>query len=368
MALPSFISAGTDTHLPTSSAVANIPVPATQLDDLLLLVVMGSNANPNTVTAAGFTLIESVPANQYQSGLYLYYRWATASEPSTYPVSQSSGNNGRAKIYAYRGVSKANPVHVAAKSAAQNGTAAPAIPAITTTVAECLALAMSYEYNGRSPALSATGAQVGRGGSSVAGLCFLVTEEPANTAGALAGRTHNATASGDFYAISIALAPAAAGSGGASAQGSMVLAPAVLVGAASARPVAGGTMALASAVLSGSASISGAPATASGGMGLSAAVLAGAASSSAGSGGATIVGDAIADPDGVILRTFTIPKVLYVRLSDMQAVLSLTDQTTDADGMLPRSDAAFAPGATYLRVLSDSAGLNTGCKAYTASA
>lgn len=150
-------------------------------------------------------------------------------------------------------------------------------------------------------------------------------------------------------------------------SGSAALAAAVLSGAASVRPVASGAAALASAVLSGSASISGASATASGDMGLSPAVLAGAASSAAGSGGATVVGDAIADPDGVVLRTFTIPKVLFVRLSDMQPVLSLTNQTTDADGMMSRTSAGFVAGIDYLRVLSDATGATTGCKAYRAT-
>lgn len=212
MALPVFVASGADINVVSSGGTSNVPVPAgVVLDDFVFLVVMGGNAASNTITAAGFTLIDSVAAGSFQSGLYLYYRWATASEPSTYPVTQSGGNIGRARMYAWRGVNKTGTINANIKSAVQNGVTSVTLTNITTTVADALEIGVSFEYNGRTPTITAGSGQTSRGGSTAGGLVFLVSEKGFPTAGLISGETHSSSVSGDFYSFSIALAPAGGG-------------------------------------------------------------------------------------------------------------------------------------------------------------
>jgi len=175
------------------------------------------------------------------------------------------------------------------------------------------------------------------------------------------------------------------GGGGASANGAMALAPATMSGSASVKPTAAGTLTLAPATMSGSASIAGASPIAAGAMTLAPATLAGSASvaavaagamtlapatmsgSASVGAGATVAGEVIADPDGVALASATIPKVCYLRLSDMTVALNLTNQQTDATGMMSRSSPAFVAGTDYLRILSDATGFTTGCKVFRAA-
>lgn len=215
MTLPVFRSAGADVNVLSSGGTTNVPVPAgAALNDFLLLVVMGGNAAGNSITAAGWTPIDSVAASAFQSGVYLFYRIGTASEPSTYPVQQSGGNVGRAAILCWSGDNVSAPINVNGKTAAQIGVAIGAnisLQNITTTANDCLEIGVSFEYNGRTPTLSATGSQTVRTVTTAAGLCFVVTEEPIPTAGAITGKKHSTSISGDFFSFSVALQPAASG-------------------------------------------------------------------------------------------------------------------------------------------------------------
>lgn len=215
MTLPVFRSAGADVNVLAAGGTTNVPVPAgAALNDFLLLVVMGGNAGGNSITAAGWTPIDSVAASAFQSGVYLYYRIGTASEPATYPVQQSGGNVGRAVILCWSVVDVSVPINVNAKTAAQSGVAIGAnisLQNITTTVNDCLEIGVSFEYNGRTPTLSATGSQTARKVTTTAGLCFIVTEEPIPTLGAITGKKHSTSISGDFFSFSVAIQPAASG-------------------------------------------------------------------------------------------------------------------------------------------------------------
>ncbi|HEY0954023.1 MAG TPA: sialate O-acetylesterase [Roseateles sp.] len=83
--------------------------------------------------------------------------------------------------------------------------------------------------------------------------------------------------------------------------------------------------------------------------------------------GAVIEGEPVVSESEAVLANINIAKVAFLRLEDMANVLTLTDQVTDADGMLPVENAAFIVGEDYLRVLSDATGANTGCKVFRAS-
>jgi hypothetical protein len=81
----------------------------------------------------------------------------------------------------------------------------------------------------------------------------------------------------------------------------------------------------------------------------------------------TIAGEAIKTPSGSLLASTTIPKVAFVRVSDMANVLNLSNQITDASGLLPISSTSFVPGTAYIRLLSDATGANVGAKTFTAA-
>lgn len=93
-------------------------------------------------------------------------------------------------------------------------------------------------------------------------------------------------------------------------------------------------------------------------------------SGSAGIAPGTINGDPICNASGSLLIGVTIPKVTFIKLSDMSIALAMTNQTTNGSGLLPITNAALVPGATYLRVFAgaDAGALtDVGIKAYVAT-
>lgn len=84
-------------------------------------------------------------------------------------------------------------------------------------------------------------------------------------------------------------------------------------------------------------------------------------------GSATITSQAFKNWSGTLLTGATIPKVAYVRLSDMTVVLSLTNQVTHAStAVLAVTNAALVAGVKYLLVTSDATAANRGVEPYTA--
>lgn len=70
---------------------------------------------------------------------------------------------------------------------------------------------------------------------------------------------------------------------------------------------------------------------------------------------------------GTLLTGTTIPRLTFLRLSDMTTVLQLTNQTTAGDGVLTVTNAAFTPGTTYLVVAASVDGASLGAEIYTAT-
>lgn len=81
----------------------------------------------------------------------------------------------------------------------------------------------------------------------------------------------------------------------------------------------------------------------------------------------TITGDPISDEVGNSQAGVTIPKVVFMRISDMTVQLSLTNQVVNGSRLLPISNAALIPGVAYLRILCNADGSKVGAKAYTAA-
>lgn len=81
----------------------------------------------------------------------------------------------------------------------------------------------------------------------------------------------------------------------------------------------------------------------------------------------TITGDPITDEVGNSQAGVVIPKVVFMRVSDMTVQLSLTNQTVNGAKLLPVSNAALIPGVTYLRILCNADGTKSGSKGYTAT-
>lgn len=377
MAYPTFVAAGAAISIPGNGSTAAVAVPAgVASGDLLLCVMLLGNGNGNTATGpSGFTAIDSQAATTFSAGLRLYYKIAGGSEPGTYNVSQSGANLGAARMYAWTGVHASTPINVNTKSSVLNGVTTINLPSATTTVAECLHVGVSFEYNGRTPTVSATGSQTARGGSTLSGRVFQVTEEQIAAAGAVTGKTHSSGTSGDFYAFSIGIAPTgvttitgtlattepadtASFSGDVFVTGTAAATEATDTFAATGGTVTFGTMAVTEAPDIFSALGGGRLATTE------------AADTAAFAGGVRwygIVGDELKNPSGTLLADTLIQKVAFVRVSDMVVVLSLTNQTTDEDGLLPVYDSALANGTSYIRLLSDATGANVGAKTFAAA-
>jgi hypothetical protein len=70
---------------------------------------------------------------------------------------------------------------------------------------------------------------------------------------------------------------------------------------------------------------------------------------------------------GTLLAGVTIPRLTFLRLSDMSTVLQLTNQATAGDGVLTVTNAALIPGTTYVVVAASVDGASLGAEIYTAT-
>lgn len=94
--------------------------------------------------------------------------------------------------------------------------------------------------------------------------------------------------------------------------------------------------------------------------------LAAAVTLSAGGGSASITSQPFKNAAGTLLPNLTIPKLAILRVSDLALVLTLSNQATDAAGVLTLSSAALAAGSKYLLVTLDATATVFGCEPYTA--
>lgn len=325
MTIPVFVASGADATIngPGGGGTGSLPAPAGVVADDLLLCVMfiaassGASATPPT----GFNPVNSVAAGLFNAGVYIYYKFAGSSEPANYAVSTTGGNGGRGKMYAYRGVGQSAPINAQAASAAQSGVTSITGPSVTTTAADCLYLMLAMEYNGRTPTLSATSGGTSRGGSTTAGMVFLLTDEGKATAGAVNGETQGSSISGDFYAVSIALAPVPVA------------------------PTLGGGVTQDDATAAGSLSTS--ASDLSGGPTLDALAAAGTLSNQP---GRIVTGQFRSPLTGLLMPNQAITWCSALRASDGLQVAVLTGQQTSGGAVLTIDHGALLPGAGYLLV------------------
>ena len=346
MAYPTFVAAGAAISLPTGGTAANVEVPAgVAAGDLLLCVMLLGNGAGNTPTGpSGFTAIDSQIATLFSAGLHLYYKIAGGSEPGTYNVSQSGGSNlGAARMYAWTGTHATTPINVNSKSAVQNGVTTISLPSATTTVAECLHIGISFEYNIRTPTISATGSQTARGGSTLLGRVFQVTEEQIASAGAVTGKTHSSGSSGDFYGFSIGVAPAAGGGG---ITGTLATTEAADVAALTGDVIITGTIAATESADTAAFSGGSTPVTGD--------LDATEASDTAAAAGTVrnprLVIGPLKNNTGTLLASET-GATVYVYQTSGAHVVTKTSQTTNGSAIMTVSDAALAAGTTYRFVI-----------------
>lgn len=124
----------------------------------------------------------------------------------------------------------------------------------------------------------------------------------------------------------------------------------------------GGNVDVSAAVAAGTIATS--PSDLGGNVTADAAVAAG----SMGSQPGTVTTDPLRDKfTGALLAGATVPKIAFVRVSDMAAVLTVVDALTNGAGRLVTSNAALVAGVKYLVVTCNSDGSAYGAEVYTAT-
>lgn len=97
----------------------------------------------------------------------------------------------------------------------------------------------------------------------------------------------------------------------------------------------------------------------------SAAAIASATGSLSVTGAGTITTQPLKNRSGTVLASTAIPKLTWLRLSDMQQMATWTNVSTNGSGVLSLSAAGVAVGVPGLLVLSDADGANRGVGVYT---
>lgn len=221
MALPTFVSVGTQVNATTGISVA---WPGTYADgDLGLLVV--ESANQSVTTPSGWTQVTGSPQGTGTGGVaggvrcMVFYKFASGVEAN---VSVSdSGDHTIGQIFVFRGVDSTTPINAGAGSVQSSAATSWTLPGVTTTVNDCLIVhCISSDRDS-----SATTNVDGYTNSNLAniteradaatftasgGAIVLVTGEMA-TAGSTGTTSCTSAASVTGAFVTIALAPAAAG-------------------------------------------------------------------------------------------------------------------------------------------------------------
>ena len=213
MAEPIFVAASSVANTTGTSLSVDKPA-GTSSGNLLILVLSTVNESPTITPPSGFTLLQSKGGGAWNSGMYIYWKLAGGSESSSYTFGFSTANVRYAQAFAFSGVDGTTPIDDSAKSSDQGSVTSIALPSVTASVADTLHIGISFEWNQRSPTLSATGSQTARGGNNAGGQDWFVTTEGIASSGAISGKTHSSSSSGDFVGFSVVVAPSGGGGGG----------------------------------------------------------------------------------------------------------------------------------------------------------
>lgn len=120
-----------NTEVDASSYALNKPTGTVEGDVMLAHIILNSG-NPTITPPTGWTLIRKTNTENSNLGSAIYYRVATASEPTSYSWRFSSSATATGGIATYTGVDNANPID-AHSGQFNSGTTTMQAPAVTTT-------------------------------------------------------------------------------------------------------------------------------------------------------------------------------------------------------------------------------------------
>ena len=216
---PTFVAVDAASGSYTSGSTIDLPVPAIVATDDLMIAQIAYNATGGGIITppAGWTLIDETGGNGVTQALY--YRVATASEPTTYSFTLSSGATDTASgaITLYDGVDTASPIDA---SGAQSNASAAAVtaPSISTTAANATLVAfyaVRDDGNGTPPAgmTERTDVNSAQGGAAADETLALSADETLGSAGSTGARTATTDATAGSIGALVALTPASGGGG-----------------------------------------------------------------------------------------------------------------------------------------------------------
>ncbi|UTI65617.1 hypothetical protein NBH00_05250 [Paraconexibacter antarcticus] len=121
------------------AASVTVNKPTGVVTDDIMVLFTATTANAAFTTPTGWTVLTSSVIVQDGAATLMtvaaYYRFAGASEPTTFTVTNASSGGISAAISAWSGVSKTNPIDASARAATANNTTSIATPTVTTTKA-----------------------------------------------------------------------------------------------------------------------------------------------------------------------------------------------------------------------------------------
>jgi hypothetical protein len=337
--------------------------------DLLLAILCADGPNDPipwaTRIPAGWSIAEEdlATGGTFKTHGAVAYKVAGASEPSTYAFSFGA-QAGTGIVVAYQGVNTTTPINVSAKQENGSATTAHPLPSVTTTVGDCLAVAV-YQHRGNNgvPYTEPSGwtERVDFKGAA-SNSNFGVADKAFVSAGATGTTDATGNAADETWVAVIALAPASGG--GVAITGNLGTATAAGFAAAIV-----GAVTIACSLGTASATGKAASISAGGAVTISASIgsanAAGLSATVASSGSAVLTSPVFKNNTGTVLSGLTVPKVAALRLSDMTVAASWTNQVTDGSGNLTLTGSITAATA-YLLVTSSADGLTVGVSKVTA--
>lgn len=320
MAAPTYLGAGA--FVPLHSSSNHVAAPSVSEGDLMVAVITLTYSDADiTAVPSGWTLATSIDQeNAFRSGIYVYWKIATASEPSDYlwTVSgQGGGNNiSSARIFAWSGIDAADPIDSTATTTDQTTSTSLVCPSVTTTVDDCALLCLAITSNQANVTFTPPGGMTEiHDGRATGGESWGAFTESLGTAGSTGTRTATASSTAPWHAVTVAIAPA--GGGG------------------TATPTAAAGAATVSA--SGESLAESTPTSA-----------AGAATVSAVGGTLTVItSSAFKNNTGTVLASLTNVTAFVYNPTTGALVVKLTGQSTNGSGVLTLTDALIVSSTTY---------------------
>ncbi len=202
--------------LASNGTTLTIDVPSGTVAGDLLLAAVAADENP-TIAATGWTSINQGAAPGNAARLAVFYRVATAPVPASYSFTWTGGQQAAGAMFRYSGVDTTTPLDVAAASNTGT-TTAPTAPTITTVTNGArivrIYAADDDDLEGSPYPASHIGRVNMESSDTSADSCSLgVAETTQATAGATGTAAFALLASQEWYAVTVALRPAAAPSG-----------------------------------------------------------------------------------------------------------------------------------------------------------